>query len=109
MLDAETKRRIGALGTAALSSLAQRSTMLPPPTRLNTNAELSMGSRPRLSAGAALRLGWNPRAGARGLSLFKSSPIRRMAILRQGLSVGLSAGAAFAARLEPPGRTPGVV
>ena len=36
MLDAETKRRIGVLGTAALSSLAQWSTMLSPPTRLNT-------------------------------------------------------------------------
>ena len=43
MLDAETKRRIGVLGRAALSSLAQRSTMLPPPSRLNSNAELSMG------------------------------------------------------------------
>ena len=30
MLDAETKRRIGVLGTAALSSLAQRSYVLSP-------------------------------------------------------------------------------
>ena len=36
MLDAETKRRIGVLGTAALSSLAQRSFVLSPPSRLNT-------------------------------------------------------------------------
>ena len=48
------------------------STVLSPPTRLNSYAELSMGLRPRLSAGAALRLGWNPRAGARGFSLLKN-------------------------------------
>ena len=34
MLDAETKRRIGVLGAAGLSSFAQRSYVLSPPTRL---------------------------------------------------------------------------
>ena len=82
MLDAETKRRIGVLGRAALSSLAQRSTMLPPPSRLYSNAELSMGLRPRLSAAAASRLYSNPRAGARGLFFEIVAPRRVMVLGR---------------------------
>ncbi len=54
MRDAETKGRIGGLATAALSRLAQPSTMLSPPSRLKgMGASGSMGSRPRLSAVAA--------------------------------------------------------
>ncbi len=34
MLDAETKRRIGVLGAAGLSSFAQQSYVLSPPSRL---------------------------------------------------------------------------
>ena len=41
--------------------------VLSPPSRLNTNVQLSMGSRPRLSAAAASRLYSIPRDGARGL------------------------------------------
>ena len=70
MLDAETKRRIGVLGTAALSSLALSMGLRPwlravAAFAAQHCAELSMGLRPRLSAAAASRLVWNPRAGAR--------------------------------------------
>ena len=169
MLDAETKRRIGVLGTAALSSLAQRGTMLSPPTRLNTAGPIeafhgltptakccrrfaarleSPGWRPGdyhylyrrpsgawqfgeafrgfpwstmlsppVLCGSTLRRAFHgltptakcwrrvrgsvgtPGLAPGGLSLFISSPIRRMAIWEEGLSVEHRAVAAYAAQL----------
>ena len=82
MRDAETKGRIGGLGAtehyAAAAFAAQHC------------AELSMGSRPRLSAAAAFAA-------------------QHCAELSMGSRPRLSAAAAFAARLEPPGWRPGIV
>ena len=116
MLDAETKRRIGVLGRAALSSLAQRSTMLPPPSQLNSNAELSMGLRPRLSAAAASRLHLNPQAGARGLSILDRHPHDGRwfwgecpAPGSSRLPRGATCGRRIRGFLEPSGWRPGII
>ena len=53
MLDAETKRRVGVLGTAALRAAAAYAAR-------GMGLSGSMGLRPRLSAAAATRLDWNP-------------------------------------------------
>ena len=53
MLDAETKRRVGVLGTAALRAAAAYAAR-------GMGLSGSMGLRPRLSAAAASRLDSNP-------------------------------------------------
>ena len=53
MLDAETKRRVGVLGTAALRAAAAYAAR-------GVGLSVSMGLRPRLSAAAASRLDSNP-------------------------------------------------
>ena len=63
-------------------------------------ADLSMGLRPRLSAAAASRLVWNPRAGARGLSLFKSLPVRSVVILGRAVKPRLAPMATCCRRLR---------
>ena len=67
MLDAETKRRIGVLGAAGLSSFAQRSYVLSPPTRLGGEAALFHGLTPTAKCGRRIRGLLEPRAGARGI------------------------------------------
>ena len=107
--------------------------MLSPPTRLNSIAELSMGSRPRLSAAAAFAAQLEPPgrrpesilinnrcphavarfqgagfplAEARPYMLSPPSRLNLIAKFSMGSRPRLSAAAAFAAQLEPPGRRP---
>ncbi len=78
MLDAETKRRIGVLGATGLSSFAQQSYVLSPPTRLGGWALCSMGSRPRLSADAAFAAYWNPGLAPHRISLRLRAQLLRL-------------------------------
>ncbi len=74
MLDAETKRRVGVLGTAALRAAAAYAAR-------GVGLSVSMGLRPRLSAAAASRLHSNPRAGAQGLIAKKIPSVLRIVVL----------------------------
>ena len=77
------------LGRAAPEGPTPWRHVLPPPTRLNSNAELSMGSRPRLSADAAFAAYWNSGLAPGGLS-FKNPVPRQCCDFRESGEAAVS-------------------
>ena len=101
-------RSVGILGRAALSSLAQRSYVLSPPSRLNgVRASVSMGSRPRLSAAAAFAAPLEPLGWCRGIKRILSRPQCRDFWGEHHASL-LSSLAQRSYVLSPPSRLNGV-